>query len=103
MWKERYPEVVAQRYGNSTGKVVDHIDHCLNSIRESLMCNADLTPNVWSFNEELNVSQVRFDVQHTCKDWSKLKAWAEENKASVEFTDDHDTHGAVGPPHHGHD
>ena len=35
---------------------MDHIGHCIDSIRESLVCNADLTPNVWQWREEAGVA-----------------------------------------------
>lgn len=29
------------------GQVIDHLDHCLNAVREIIMCQADVTPVVW--------------------------------------------------------
>jgi len=106
VWKERYPDVEAQRYGNALDDNpdhrIDHVDHCIQAVRQSLMCNADLTPNVWVWNEQRKLAQVRFDVLHTCKDWDALQAWAEENKAYVEFADIGDTHGELVYPGHNH-
>lgn len=55
----------------------DHIDHCLNGIRESLMCSADITPNTWLWEEKYGYNIPRIDTVHTCRDFEKIKDWAE--------------------------
>ncbi|KAL9108291.1 MAG: hypothetical protein Q9227_006888 [Pyrenula ochraceoflavens] len=61
-----------------------HIDHCLETLREETVCQADDTPR-WTGKlhgqEEAvrpvsGVGQVRM-----CRDWGRLEGWARENSA----------------------
>lgn len=53
----------------------NHIAHCINSIRESLMCSADITPVVWHWDERVHKAFPAFDVVHECRDYEGIKAW----------------------------
>ena len=54
-----------------------HIRHCIDLIRQSLMCNADTTIEVK--DEEIN--GVRgFGTLHQCKNWRGLVRWTEETQ-----------------------
>lgn len=77
--------------------VIFYEDHCINAIRESLMCSADVTPNVWKWNEFKRIAQVQFNNVHTCVDWDALKDWAKANRAPVKFADAIHTHGELVP------
>ncbi|KAF7978050.1 hypothetical protein HWV62_1675 [Athelia sp. TMB] len=54
----------------------DHIDHCVNSIRESLTCSADITPNTWIWNQEKQMAAPRLDNMHMCRNFDKIQEWA---------------------------
>jgi len=58
----------------------DHIDHCINSVRESLMCSADIAPNVFQWGEGEKRNGARLDVEHTCTNFEQLQGWAREWK-----------------------
>ncbi|KAM4063786.1 hypothetical protein HRG_012516 [Hirsutella rhossiliensis] len=53
-----------------------HIEHCIDSLRLSLMCTGDMTllPVEWSANR--NWLMPVFESVHTCRDFGELKAWA---------------------------
>ncbi|KAK9422661.1 hypothetical protein SUNI508_00524 [Seiridium unicorne] len=55
-----------------------HLDHCLDSLRLTLMCDADTTliPVEWS--NEGNRIMPKFETTHTCRDYGALKEWATE-------------------------
>jgi len=87
-WPERYPYVTEQRASAAHAMKVDHIDHCINSIRESLMCNADLSPDVWQVDPRDKVSKIQFNSVHTCRDWSSIQEWAHGARSPIfEFSD----------------
>jgi hypothetical protein len=49
-----------------------HIRHCIDLLRQSLMCNPDLTVEV----KNDSLGGVRgFGEQHQCIDWAELKYW----------------------------
>ncbi|KAE9403033.1 hypothetical protein BT96DRAFT_879063 [Gymnopus androsaceus JB14] len=54
-----------------------HMDHCIDTIRQSLMCSGDVTPLVWAWDEEKNKTLGRTDIVHECRDFSKIQQWAE--------------------------
>lgn len=54
----------------------DHIDHCINSIRDSVMCSVDVTPNIWIWDEVRQRSVPRLDTVHTCRNFEKIRDWA---------------------------
>ena len=49
-----------------------HVRHCIDLIRQSLMCQADTTVEV--VDEAIN-GVHGFRVMHMCKDWSQLVRW----------------------------
>ncbi|KAF2788810.1 hypothetical protein K505DRAFT_314224 [Melanomma pulvis-pyrius CBS 109.77] len=49
-----------------------HIRHCIDLLRQSLMCNADLT--VEQKDEELG-GVTGFGTEHRCIDWQGLLEW----------------------------
>jgi hypothetical protein len=76
-------ETLFQAYdGKPLSYPLEHTAHCLNVLRDDVMCNSDDTPRYTGrFNAEKGkehptsgVGQVRM-----CNDWNKLRAWANEH------------------------
>jgi hypothetical protein len=64
-----------------------HIDHCLDYIRQVLMCHADVTPIVHKkrnpgYNPLLPPWQPNFHVTHTCRNFDKIHEWAAKYNTS---------------------
>ena len=55
-----------------------HINHCLDAIREDIVCNADDTPRYTGFTESTSSGLGQFRM---CKDWGMLEAWAKQHSA----------------------
>jgi hypothetical protein len=55
-----------------------HRDHCIDAIRQSLMCHADLTPIPSRWFEGLGQSYIDTNRPHVCRNWSKIRSWATE-------------------------
>lgn len=86
LWPEYYPESQQLRFANLVdGSIIDHLDHCVNAIRASLMCNADLTPLVWRWYPQYNASMPDFDITHTCVNWDRIQDWTVANAAKVKI------------------
>ena len=49
-----------------------HVRHCIDLLRQSLMCQADTTVEV--VDEAIN-GVHGFRVMHTCRDWDQLVEW----------------------------
>ena len=62
----------------------DHIIHCLNVLREEVMCNADDTPRYTGrLNAEANAKQPASGIGQVkmCRDWEQLRRWAVDHSA----------------------
>jgi hypothetical protein len=64
-----------------------HQRRCLDQIRQSIMCHADITPYVWKWNETLGYNQNLITTPHTCRNFDVIRDWArpENYGGSVEF------------------
>lgn len=62
-----------------------HTDHCITSLRESVMCSADVTPFVWAWHEETQRSVPRADTLHSCRNFGKVRQWAKDHEIDREF------------------
>ena len=54
-----------------------HVEHCMDRIRQSLMCHADLTPSPVHVFPGLPVAITRTG-QRTCRDWAPIRKWIDE-------------------------
>ena len=56
-----------------------HLDHCVDQIRQALMCHSDLTPVPMSHVEGAPDGAVLGNGElHTCRDFDAIWAWVEE-------------------------
>ena len=52
-------------------------DHCINAIREALMCSSDVTPITFHYvSEEDHHVFPNLAATHTCRDFDVIKDWA---------------------------
>ncbi|KAK7020928.1 hypothetical protein R3P38DRAFT_3548294 [Favolaschia claudopus] len=56
-----------------------YIDHCVERIRQGIMCNVDTSVLVWEWNPTVNETRVRLRVPHQCKNFTKIHEWTREN------------------------
>ncbi|KAJ8120079.1 hypothetical protein ONZ43_g3123 [Nemania bipapillata] len=57
-----------------------HVDHCIETLRLQLMCNADMTPMLVLKDDTVAVgSKADFNVHHKCRSWDRLVAWQRSN------------------------
>ncbi|KAL0070222.1 hypothetical protein AAF712_002712 [Marasmius tenuissimus] len=75
-------------------KSAQHVSHCIDWVRQSIMCHADTSVIVWQWEDWVNSSIVKGDVAHTCRNFKKIQDWAKERvlpkpfDATVHLTDD---------------
>lgn len=50
-------------------------DHCIDSIRQSLMCSADVATMAFSWLPS-KILEPNMEVTHTCRNFSKIRDWA---------------------------
>ncbi|KAF8244400.1 hypothetical protein K440DRAFT_605131 [Wilcoxina mikolae CBS 423.85] len=59
---------------------IEHLSHCLDALRQSLMCSSDITPLPWKWDEKAGEAKEVAEVQHTCRDFGRIQEWARKNK-----------------------
>lgn len=60
-----------------------HIEHCLDTIRQSIMCHADMTPIPEAYTEFKPDGHLEpiFQIEHTCRDFEAIQRWAKGRDA----------------------
>ena len=58
-----------------------HVSHCLDIVRQQLMCTVDVgvLGQVWIHPDEPE-AYVDFNTRHMCRDFEAIRSWAEERQ-----------------------
>ena len=64
---------------------VHHVDHCVDSIRQSLMCTVDVSALTWQWSNERQMNVEKAIVVHTCRNFDRIREWAWEHTAKDPF------------------
>lgn len=72
--RDAYPaDLVPWLFQVNTAEVAkEHVEHCIGTLREALMCNADLTPYLWFEGRNGGAAKEDFQAAHKCKDWESI-------------------------------
>lgn len=62
-----------------------HIGHCIEIIRQALMCSSDISVYTWSWSDEDQTYVNEVKSPHTCRNFDKLRDWSVENSEKVYF------------------
>ncbi|MCJ1355541.1 MAG: hypothetical protein MMC33_005533 [Icmadophila ericetorum] len=78
-----------QAFGEGRGILQWHVSHCLDFIRQRLMCTVDtgVFGAVW-VNRSDPQQFVDFNTKHVCKNFDAIRAWAERNQMPEHLPDD---------------
>ena len=57
-------------------------DHCIDALRQTLMCHGDISPLPFRINEHTDMWTPYFATRHQCRDFDKIKQWAIDHRAS---------------------
>lgn len=71
-----YPEI-------KSATLMTHVDHCIDTLRQSIMCQGDLTPILIVWSESKHRLMPDFESRHLCRDFPLLKKWAEARDANT--------------------
>ena len=64
-----------------------HVVHCLDALRQDVLCSADDTPRYAVLKKETPTGGGQY--RH-CRDWSELEAWAKEQTACWRYVNSTD-------------
>ena len=63
-----------------------HTSHCVDSIRQTLMCGADISTLVWRRDQE-NKLRPEGRVMHSCRNFDRIHEWADQHQAKGPIDD----------------
>jgi len=71
-----HPEYYYSHEDQDWSELYSHVDHCLESIRQELMCNADVNVYTlkWTRHSRFKPT-VKVPQPHACVDWKGLHGW----------------------------
>jgi len=59
-----------------------HVDHCIETLRKTLMCHGDVTPFLAIEDPKSPIGhKADFNMHQKCRDFGKIKSWIQENFA----------------------
>ncbi|KIM95117.1 hypothetical protein OIDMADRAFT_134566, partial [Oidiodendron maius Zn] len=58
---------------------IDHTEHCVDSIRQSLMCSVDISTIYWQWDTARQKTIANAQTTHICKNFEKIQAWARDH------------------------
>ncbi|KAF3807196.1 hypothetical protein GCG54_00008651 [Colletotrichum gloeosporioides] len=85
IWKDSYPQDITPSLlkSNSPEIARDHTSHCIDTLRQALMCTGDVTPYLVYKKKDSEASEapIREDFQasHKCRKFPKLLDWVKRN------------------------
>ncbi|KAF2788874.1 hypothetical protein K505DRAFT_393733 [Melanomma pulvis-pyrius CBS 109.77] len=62
-----------------------HIRHCIEHIRQGIVCNADISTVYWAWSPARNATLADARITHTCRDFDAIKNWALENRLEKDW------------------
>ncbi|ESK90002.1 hypothetical protein Moror_7932 [Moniliophthora roreri MCA 2997] len=64
-----------------------HVAHCIEHLRQSIVCASDVSTIVWQWIPERNQTMGRSGVPHTCKSFDKISEWASQPENRLHWND----------------
>ncbi|KAJ7219754.1 hypothetical protein C8J57DRAFT_1393854, partial [Mycena rebaudengoi] len=66
---------------------VSHLAHCIDIMRETVMCAADVTPMPGRYSSDNDGPEVLFltSTEHWCQDFGRIKDWALERQPTEDL------------------
>ncbi|KAH8831410.1 hypothetical protein DL96DRAFT_1705846 [Flagelloscypha sp. PMI_526] len=76
---------LSPEYYNGNGLMDDdHLSHCIDSLRQAISCNVDVTPFVWKWSEPHSRYMGRLNVVHSCRNFEAVREWARPRAVTLE-------------------
>ncbi|KAF4609846.1 hypothetical protein G7Y89_g15777 [Cudoniella acicularis] len=77
---EDYYKDKAEAWNDSPQTLRYHIDHCIDNLRQKMMCDADAGILTYVWVKDHPAPFPDFSVQHKCRDFNALKDWVTEHQ-----------------------
>ncbi|KAF3763880.1 hypothetical protein M406DRAFT_357276 [Cryphonectria parasitica EP155] len=85
--REYYDKHEGSFAGAPESIVQGHLSHCVEMLRQTLMCHGDISLLTYNWVEGRSMPHPNFNTIHTCKKWDTLTKWNEGRDITVEWED----------------
>ncbi|KAH8690937.1 hypothetical protein BGW36DRAFT_306505 [Talaromyces proteolyticus] len=80
--KFAFPDYPWDTWGEkSEHSLHDHTDHCIEYLRQTIMCNANVNTISWRWNATAKAAMPDVRISQSCRDFSKIYDWAASHAA----------------------
>ncbi|KAJ3494300.1 hypothetical protein NLG97_g4167 [Lecanicillium saksenae] len=76
IYPKRYNSSIVREDGSIDFLAWSHLDHCIESLRESLTCNVDISAIPYRWNDETKIAEPNSQNMHMCRNFTKIRDWA---------------------------
>ena len=63
-------------------------DHCIDQLRQALMCHGDVSLYVLRWNSYGHYARPRYDTERTCRNFDKIREWSDSRTVEGWFRGD---------------
>ena len=70
IYRDQYPDK------HSKEKQLQHANHCIDILRQVLMCHGDVSIQVYDWIDDYRWPWPNFNTAHTCRKWDAINGWA---------------------------
>ncbi|PWI67688.1 hypothetical protein PCL_02609 [Purpureocillium lilacinum] len=82
-YRKHYDYSHTNGFNQSEQFLRQHADHCIESLRKSLVCAADVTPMVYLPDENSKYGyDADFNMRRKCKNYTRVQQWARDHAAA---------------------
>ncbi|KAM3519678.1 hypothetical protein NHJ13051_007334 [Beauveria bassiana] len=78
IYPKRYNSSIIRQDGTIDFLAWSHLDHCIEAIRESLTCSADVSAVPYRWHPETKIAEPDIRSVHVCRNFTKIRDWAFE-------------------------
>lgn len=83
--REYYDKHEGSFAGAPEAVVQGHLQHCVETLRQTLMCHGDISLLTYNWVEGREMPYPNFNTIHTCKKWDTLTQWNMHRDVTVEW------------------
>ncbi|KAI1173835.1 hypothetical protein F4777DRAFT_580598 [Nemania sp. FL0916] len=76
--RDQYPENT-----NPDAQKLEHIDHCIDMLREVVMCHGDVSVLTYTWKEGYQWPWANFAIERECRDWNRITDWVKSPERIV--------------------
>jgi len=84
VWEDHYHGMVERDDNgviNRNATNAFHVDHCIDNLRQSIMCTSDVTPRKYAPHEgDPGHAYAAISATHICRDFDAIKTWGKQRQ-----------------------